>query len=66
MLEDHRSNKQLWAWCSSLNCTMHFMWIVFNRFYHALNVSECFWVTFYSKDNQYYFEYMCVHKHIYT
>lgn len=66
ILEDHRCNKKLWGLCLSLNCTMHFKWILFNRLYLILNVSACFWVTFYTKANQYYFIYVCVHKPIYT
>lgn len=31
---------------------------------HALKASECFWVTFYTKENQYYSTYVCVHKYM--
>lgn len=63
MFEDHRWNKQLWGWYNSINCTMYFKLIVFNRFYNVLDFSECFWVTFYIKD-KYCFICMCIHLYI--
>lgn len=45
---------------------MYLKLIVFNRFCHALNFSERFWVTFYTADNKYYFIGMCIYTHTYT